>query len=141
MSYLKRFKDRVASGSVGSVGTYPQTSEKSQGAQSDTEVQYNNNIRYNNNYIQNNHIRTCTNSHSEKSTDSWGNQTTEPTKPHSVGFVGAQPMPWPPRPAELSGWSIERRQRWGELANQLSDKGVMFPESERQAFMQVKAEG
>jgi hypothetical protein len=48
--------------------------------------------------------------------------------------------PWPPRPAELSGWSIDRRQRWGELANRLEDEGVMFPESERQAFMQVKAE-
>jgi hypothetical protein len=54
----------------------------------------------------------------------------------SVNFSTA----WPPRPRELAKWPIERRQRWGELANKLEDKGVEWPESERRAFEQVKAE-
>jgi hypothetical protein len=48
--------------------------------------------------------------------------------------------PWPPRPVELAEWPTDLRQRWGELANRLEDEGVPFPESERQAFMQVNAE-
>jgi hypothetical protein len=48
--------------------------------------------------------------------------------------------PWPPRPAELARWPVERREQWGRLANQLEDEGVQFPESERRAFHQVKAE-
>ena len=58
---------------------------------------------------------------------------TETTKSVSVVSVGSDSPPWPPRPAELSGWSIDLRQRWGELANELEDQGVMFPESERKA--------
>ncbi len=50
-----------------------------------------------------------------------------------------QPAPWPPRPAELADWPVERREEWGRLANQLEDEGTPFPESERRAFDQVKA--
>jgi hypothetical protein len=74
-------------------------------------------------------------------------EPTEPTKPGSVGFVGTPERhipnyaaPWPPRPSELALWPVKRRQRWGELANQLEDCGVPFPESERRAFEQIKAE-
>jgi hypothetical protein len=42
--------------------------------------------------------------------------------------------------AELGAWPIERRERWGWLANGLEDEGVPFPESERRAFNMVKAE-
>ena len=48
--------------------------------------------------------------------------------------------PWPPRPSALAEWSLSRRQRWGELANAFEDRGVPFPDSERQAFDEVKAE-
>src|SRR5262249_8978933 len=89
---------------------------------------------------------------------------TKPTKLDSVGFVGGAPhtrpdfqpreksghiyreapteptKPWPPRPPELARWPIEWREKWGRLANQLEDEGVPFPESERRAFQQVKAE-
>jgi hypothetical protein len=44
------------------------------------------------------------------------------------------------RPPELAGWPIPWRQRWGELSNRFEDEGVPFPESERRAFAQVKAE-
>jgi hypothetical protein len=50
------------------------------------------------------------------------------------------PEPWPPRPAELASWSVEWRERWGRLANDLQDRGVPWPEHERRAFDQVKAE-
>ena len=48
--------------------------------------------------------------------------------------------PWPPRSPELARWSAKRRQRWGELANRFEEEGIPFPESERRAFEQVKAE-
>jgi hypothetical protein len=48
--------------------------------------------------------------------------------------------PWTPRPAELATWPIERRQRWGELANRLDDQGIPWPEHERQAYEQINAE-
>jgi hypothetical protein len=48
--------------------------------------------------------------------------------------------PWPPRPAELAEWPIVWRERWGRLANDLEDRDVLFPESERQAFEKIKAE-
>ncbi len=47
---------------------------------------------------------------------------------------------WPPRPAELAGWPIPWRRRWGELSNEFEGRGVQFPESERRAFDLVKAE-
>jgi hypothetical protein len=50
------------------------------------------------------------------------------------------PEPWPPRPAELARWPLEWRQRWGLLANELEDQGLKFPECEREAFEQIKAE-
>jgi hypothetical protein len=50
------------------------------------------------------------------------------------------PAPPPPRPAELAAWPLPWRQRWGELANALQDAGTPFPESEQQAFRQIKAE-
>jgi hypothetical protein len=53
----------------------------------------------------------------------------------SVVFLTA----WPPRPRELASWRIERRQRWGELANQLQDQGLAWNEAERRAFDIVKA--
>src|SRR2546421_247279 len=40
-------------------------------------------------------------------------------------------MPWRD---ELPRWSIPRRQRWGDLANQLAESGVPWPDDERQAF-------
>jgi TubC N-terminal docking domain len=54
--------------------------------------------------------------------------------------VPSQVPPWPPRPAELAHWPIPWRQRWGELANKLQDRGVPWPEHERQAFDLVKAD-
>jgi hypothetical protein len=55
--------------------------------------------------------------------------------------AGAPPVaPWPPRPAELATWPIAWRQRWGELANQNQDRGVPWPDHERQAFEQVEGE-
>jgi hypothetical protein len=116
MSYLKRLRDRAKGGSVGFVGSHPQEYID---FRSDTTVHQEN--KNNDRVIESadalkNHIRTCTDHHPEKFTDSWGNPPTEPTKPSSVGFVGSQSMPWPPRPVELSGWSIDRRQRWGEIA-------------------------
>jgi hypothetical protein len=129
MNYLERFKAKTSQpGFVGFVGAYPYISEKSQGAQTDTEVQYKNDRLIDSVDALNNHIRDCTDHHSEKSTDSWGNQPTKPTKP----------PPWPPRPAELASWPIEIRQRWGELANALDDEGISFPDNERIAFEQVK---
>jgi hypothetical protein len=47
--------------------------------------------------------------------------------------------PWPPRPRELASWPIERRQRWGEMANQFEDQGLAWNEAERRAFDIVKA--
>ena len=41
---------------------------------------------------------------------------------------------------ELARWPIPWRQRWGELANELEDQGLKFPESEREAFRRIKAE-
>jgi hypothetical protein len=76
----------------------------------------------------------------------YGEALTEPTKPGSVSFVSDShkesvdfSTPWPPRPAELANWPVDRRQRWGELANRLEADGVPFPESERRAFREVKA--
>jgi hypothetical protein len=47
---------------------------------------------------------------------------------------------WPPRPPELSGWPVERRERWGRLANDLEAQGTPFPDSEVEAFRRVKAD-
>jgi hypothetical protein len=76
---------------------------------------------------------------------------TKPTKPitegGNVGFVGCASEeypefrdPWPPRPVELATWPTEWRQRWGERANALEGLGVRFPESERQAWMEIRLE-
>jgi hypothetical protein len=48
--------------------------------------------------------------------------------------------PWPPRAPELAEWPLEWRRRWGLRANELQDQGVSWPEHERRAFDQVKAE-
>lgn len=69
---------------------------------------------------------------------------TETTETVSVVFVsdpgqGVPEFSWPPRPAELAAWPIERRERWGRLANRMEDDGVPFPESERRAFHEIKA--
>jgi hypothetical protein len=52
--------------------------------------------------------------------------------------------PWARRPPEMveeiGDWPIAWRQRWGELSNQFEDEGVPFPDSERHAYHQVKAE-
>jgi hypothetical protein len=45
-----------------------------------------------------------------------------------------------PAPAELAEWPVEWRAKWGWLANELQDQGIPWPEHERQAFYQVKAE-
>jgi hypothetical protein len=64
---------------------------------------------------------------------------------HSAGLTLApeapiSPPPWPPRPDELAHWPIPWRERWGRLANELQDQGVPWPEYERLAFGQAKAE-
>jgi hypothetical protein len=73
----------------------------------------------------------------------------EPAKPSSAGFAGSRrgesSEPWSPRrpPAvveEIGDWPIPWRQRLGELSNQFEDEGVPFPDSERHAYHQVKAE-
>lgn len=66
----------------------------------------------------------------------------EPTKEPEPepGPIAESAAPWPPRPAEIGSWSIRWRQRWGELSNELEGQGVPFPESERRAYQQVKAE-
>jgi hypothetical protein len=47
---------------------------------------------------------------------------------------------WPPRPAELAGWPVAWRQRWGRLANELQDRGIPWPDHERIAFDRIKDE-
>jgi hypothetical protein len=75
----------------------------------------------------------------EESRDPLRTKRTKRTNSDSEAvFKGVDP--WPPRPAELAGWPIEWRERWGRLANQLEEEGVPFPESERAAFGVVKAE-
>jgi hypothetical protein len=69
--------------------------------------------------------------------------TTNEAGPGSGPEAGADP--WTPRRppavvAEIGAWPIPRRQRWGELCNQLEDEGVPFPESERRAYLIVKRE-
>jgi hypothetical protein len=60
---------------------------------------------------------------------------------HSLGELPTKPTkPWLPRPAEIGSWPIRWRQRWGELSNQFEDQGIPFPESERRAYHQAKAE-
>jgi hypothetical protein len=73
-----------------------------------------------------------------------------PSQAGFVSFVSASQgnigdffsrAPWPPRPRELAGWPVRWRQRWGELANRFEEvDGIPFPESERRAFDQVKAQ-
>jgi hypothetical protein len=41
---------------------------------------------------------------------------------------------------ELAWWPIPWRKRWGELANELEDQGLEFPESEHEAFRRIKAQ-
>jgi hypothetical protein len=60
----------------------------------------------------------------------------ETAKTDSVVFGGDK---WR-RPPELATWPVEYREKWGRLANQFEDEGISFPESERRAFQQVKAE-
>lgn len=55
-------------------------------------------------------------------------------------------LPAPPRPEAkpwrqaLAGWSIDRREAWGRLANRLIGDGQSWRESERLAFEQVPSE-
>jgi hypothetical protein len=60
--------------------------------------------------------------------------------PVRIDSSAPQPAPWPPRPAELAHWPVEWRAKWGVRANELQDQGVPWPEHERQAFHQIKAE-
>ena len=62
------------------------------------------------------------------------------TEPPSGTEAPAVEVLWPPRPAELADWPIAWRERWGRLANDLGGQGTLFPDSEAQAFRQVKAE-
>ncbi len=52
----------------------------------------------------------------------------------------AASTPWPPRPDELASWPLEWRERWGSLANDLEARGTPWPQSEVEAFRQVKGE-
>ena len=82
--------------------------------------------------VLNNHIHETVYSLPEVPTE-----TTETIpKPERTLFVVFVVPPWE-RPAELAEWPIERRQRWGELANQLEDQGIPWPEHERRAFREV----
>jgi hypothetical protein len=57
--------------------------------------------------------------------------------PDRLGDNPRDPPPWPPRPAELANWPIEKREAWGRLANDLNDQNIEFPECERRAFNQL----
>ena len=46
---------------------------------------------------------------------------------------------WPPRPLVLAGWPVWLRARWGLRSAEFEDAGVPWPESERQAFDEVRA--
>ncbi len=52
----------------------------------------------------------------------------------------AASTPWPPRPDELASWPVAWRERWGHLANDLEARGTPWPQSEAEAFRQVKGE-
>ncbi len=54
--------------------------------------------------------------------------------------AGPELPSWPPRPAELAGWPVESREKWGRRANELEDAGLDWRSAERQAFGEVKAE-
>src|SRR5208337_2578562 len=41
------------------------------------------------------------------------------------------------RPTDLADWPLDRRERWGELANYLESQGVPFPQSEITAYEQL----
>jgi hypothetical protein len=58
---------------------------------------------------------------------------------HKTALMDRASSPWPPRPGELASWSIERRQQWGELANQFEAEGLSWDQAERMAFEEVKA--
>jgi hypothetical protein len=65
----------------------------------------------------------------------------EPSAPSLPGTKApAVLMPWPPRPAELANWPLAWRERWGRLANDLEAQGTPFPQSEAEAFRQVKGD-
>jgi hypothetical protein len=53
--------------------------------------------------------------------------------------AASPPMSYPWREV-LPDWSIEWRQRWGELANQHQDVGLSWREAEARAFAEVSAE-
>ena len=42
--------------------------------------------------------------------------------------------------ADLARWTIEGRLAWGLRANELEEQGVKFPESEKQAYLDVAGE-
>ena len=109
MSYLKRLKDKTARVSAVSVGSYPQECEKSQ---ADIPVQVHSDRMIDSVDALNNHIRTCTEGHTENSPYLGGNTTAETTTTVSVVSVGSTKAVWPARPAELASWPIDRRLRW-----------------------------
>ena len=41
---------------------------------------------------------------------------------------------------ELARWTVAGREAWGRRANELEEQGVKFPESEKQAFLDVAGE-
>jgi hypothetical protein len=83
-------------------------------------------------------IRAALANHKPALMDILVNRSSEPDEILDAPIAG--PPSWPPRPAELAGWPIARRERWGQLANELQDQGVHWPEDERLAFEKVKAE-
>ncbi len=58
----------------------------------------------------------------------------------TVEMLGSwsMPPPWPPRPAELANWPVDRRERWGHRTNELIDQGLGWREAERQAFLEIQ---
>ncbi len=134
MKYLTAFKAK-AKGSVGFVGTFAPIHAEYH----DDEIVSKEPILPTLPYL----TKIRSDGDTTKHTRSYGYPPTEPTKPAnesaepgSVGFVGFQ---WS-RPEELASWPVERRQQWGELANELEAAGIPWPEHERQAYERIKTE-
>jgi hypothetical protein len=66
--------------------------------------------------------------------------TEAPGAPVPAPEAAISTPPWPPRPKELAEWPIEKRQKWGELANRLEDEDVPWPAHEQIAFSVIAAE-
>jgi hypothetical protein len=66
------------------------------------------------------------------------------SKPALIELIRGESEPWQPIPLPwrltVAGWPIDRRERWGRLANRLADEGHAFPEDERLAFDRISGE-